>query len=73
MKRVSSPLAFCIAALLAACASAPDERGVATEKDYRTGSNIAQRDRTMRDSVQTRTIDTADPNLGLPMGNRSPP
>ena len=71
MKRIVRLVALCIVVLAAGCASFDGEK-VAPEKLYRTGSNIAQRDHSLPDSVQTKQVDTADPNMGLPMGGRTP-
>jgi len=71
MERIVRLVPVCIVALGAACASF-DANKVAAETRYRTGSNIAERDHSMRDSVQTKEVNTGDPNLGLPMAGRLP-
>ena len=71
MERIVRLVPVCIVTLAAGCASFDGEK-IAAEKRYRTGSNIAQRDHSIPDSVQTKQVDTADPNMGLPMGGRTP-
>jgi hypothetical protein len=46
---------------------------VEPEKIYRTGSNIAERDHALPSNVETKTVNTADPDrLGLPMAGKLP-
>jgi hypothetical protein len=72
MERIVRIMAMGAAVVVAGCASAPLTH-VAEEKQYRTGSNIAERDHRLRGSVQTKEINTADPDqFGLPNGGRLP-
>ena len=71
MKGMVRLVPVCVVALGAACTSFDADK-VAAEKRYRTGSSIAERDHTMRDSVQTKEVNTGDPSLGLPMAGKLP-
>lgn len=71
MERIVRRVPVCIVALCAACATFDGEK-VAAEKRYRTGSNIAERDHSMRDGVQTKEVNSGDPSLGLPMAGKLP-
>jgi hypothetical protein len=58
---------------LAGCASDVDMSKVAAEKQYRTGSNIAQRDHDgVGQNLDTKSPNTTDPNFGLPSAGRLP-
>jgi hypothetical protein len=72
MQRSVTAIAVCIAALAAGCAADIDMAKVEREKIYRTGSNIAERDHGMASNVESKTVNTADPQLGLPSAGRLP-
>jgi len=63
----------CLVLLLAGCADI-DLTKVEPEKTYRVGSNIAQRDQGLPSAVDTKTVNTADPDhYGLPRSVNLPP
>jgi hypothetical protein len=73
MPRLVRFVPACLVTLvLAGCAIASADGNAQSDKLYRTGSNIAQREHSLRENVQTKQVDTADPNLGLPSAGRLP-
>jgi hypothetical protein len=73
MPRLARAVSACLATLaLGACALSATEGDAQSERLYRTGSNIAQREHSMPGNVQTKQVDTGDPNLGLPQAGRLP-
>jgi hypothetical protein len=70
---VARGIPACVALMLTGCATGIDMAKVEPEKIYRTGSNIAERDHALPSNVETKTVNTADPDrLGLPMAGKLP-
>ena len=72
MPRLARVVSASLATLALAGCAVPGADGDHSEKLYRTGSNIAQREHSMPGNVQTKQVDTADPTLGLPQAGRLP-
>jgi len=69
MTRFAPIAGMCTLVLASGCVADVDMSKVEPEKIYRTGSNIAQREHSPgAANVETKTVNTADPGLGIPGG-----